>query len=220
MDILNFISWIKGKRYTTTPPANSVTVIGAPSSNRDDKYLPITVPLSALGSTGISNVGRLIGGGIVVAEWDDNGVKKTLIASLTDLSLNLPWTVPAFQGGPIIGYTAQSYSNGLTNTNAIITQTGAAATPFYAAGIARLYLGGGFNDWYLPSQWELNLCYQSAAIVNKALGVTNGFLPSNYWCSTEYFTTDSFTLDFQQSFFYPTAKNLGNAVRAVRIHTL
>ena len=205
MDILNFISWIKGRRYTTTPPANSVTVIGAPSSNRDDKYLPVTVPLSALGSTGISNVGRLIGGGIVVAEWDENGVKKALIASLNDLSANLSWTVPAFQSTSI-GATARSYSNGLTNTNAIIAQTGAPATPFYAAGIARLYLGGGFNDWYLPSQWELNMCYQSAGIVNKVLetsglGVT-GLNPSNYWCSTEYFSTDSFTLDFQQSFFY------------------
>jgi len=219
MDILNFISWIKGGRYTTTPPANSVTVIGAPSSNRDDKYLPVTIPLSALGSTGISNVGRLIGGGIVVAEWDDNGVKKVLIASLQDLSINVPWTIAPYTG-IIIGASAQSYSNGLTNTNAIIAQTGSAPTTAYAAGLAKLYLGGGYNDWYLPSQWELNMCYQSAGIVTKVLGTANGFSASNYWCSTEFFTTDSFTLDFQQSFFYPTAKSFNNNVRAVRIHTL
>ena len=200
----------------STPTVNDKLIGTDVTTNNETKNFLVS-DLLALSE---GNVGKLLGGGIVVAEWNENGVKKALIASLTDLSVNLPWTVPAFQGGPIIGYTAQSYSNGLTNTNAIITQTGAPAANTYAAGIARLYLGGGYNDWYLPSQWELNLCYQSAAIVNKALGVTNGFLPSNYWCSTEYFTTDSFTLDFQQSFFYPTAKNLGNAVRAVRIHTL
>ena len=220
MDILNFISWIKSGRYSSTVPPNAVTVIGVPTNKRDDSYLPVTVPVSALGSGFKHYIGELFGGGIIVQVWKDSlGVEHGLIASLTDLALPIIWTVPAQQFN-LIGPTAQSYSDGLANTNAIIAQTGFPATTSYAAGIARLYLGGGYTDWYLPSQWELNLCYQSAAIVNKALGVTNGFLPSNYWCSTEYFTTDSFTLDFQQSFFYPTAKNLGNAVRAVRIHTL
>ena len=218
MDILNFISWIKGKRYTTTPPANSVTVIGAPSSNRDDKYLPITVPLSALGSTGISNVGRLIGGGIVVAEWDENGVKKALIASLTNLSTGLPWTIAPYDT-LLIGPTAQSYSNGLTNTNAIIAQTGAPATTTYAAGIAKLYLGGGFNDWYLPSQWEINLCYQSAAIIGKVAGVTS-FLSTNYWNSTEFGATNAWIQSFGNGFQNTYNKNFNSSVRAVRIHTL
>ena len=199
----------------STPTVNDKLIGTDVTTNNETKNFLVS-DLLALSE---GNVGKLLGGGIVVAEWNENGVKKALIASLTDLSVNLPWTVPAFQGGPIIGYTAQSYSNGLTNTNAIITQTGAPAANTYAAGIARLYLGGGYNDWYLPSQWELNLCYQSAAIVNKVLGVTS-FGPSQYWCSTEFFVTDSFTLDFLQSFFSPTAKNLGNNVRAVRIHNI
>jgi len=218
MDILNFISWIKGGRYTTTPPANSVTVIGAPSSNRDDKYLPITIPLSALGSTGISNVGRLIGGGIVVAEWDEYGVKKVLIASLTYLSTGIQWTVPAQQGS-LIG--SINFSNGLTNTNAIIAQTGAPADTTYAAGLARLYLGGGYNDWYLPASWELNLCFDAATIVNKVLGSTNGFVSGQHWSSTE----SSGTFAFSQPFTSGTAGAITKssttpAVRAVRIHTL
>jgi hypothetical protein len=219
MDILNFISWIKGGRYTTTPPANSVTVIGAPSSNRDDKYLPITVPLSALGSTGISNVGRLIGGGIVVAEWDEYGVKKVLIASLTYLSASVPWTVPA-QQLVAVGAGAQDFSTGLGNTDAIIAQAGVLDTS-YAAGLAKLYLGGGFNDWYLPASWELNLCFDAAAIVNKVLGTTNGFVTGNHWSSSESSAINAYNQPFTSGTATPLTKSSSSTrTRAVRIHTL
>ena len=219
MDILNFISWIKGGRYTTTPPANSVTVIGAPSSNRDDKYLPITIPLSALGSTGISNVGRLIGGGIVVAEWDEYGVKKVLIASLTYLSSSVPWTIPAFQS-TIIGAAAQDFSTGFANTNAIIAQAGGATTA-YAAGLAKLYLGGGYNDWYLPASWELNLCFDAATIVNKVLGTTNGFVTGGHWSSSESSGINAYGQPFTSGTATPLTKGSSSArTRAVRIHTL
>ena len=179
MDILNFISWIKAGKYSPTMPADALTVVGVPNPTRGDAYLPVTVPVSAFGGSTGSNIGKLIGGGIVVAEWDDAGVKKALVASLTNLATNLPWTVPAQQPNPI-GSAAESFSDGLTNTNAIIAQTGAAATTAYAAGIARLHNGGLFNDWYLPSAWEVNLCYNSAAIVNKILGSTNGFQTTLY----------------------------------------
>ena len=220
MDILNFISWIKGGRYTTTPPANSVTVIGAPSSNRDDKYLPITIPISAIGSTGISNVGRLIGGGIVVAEWDEYGVKKVLIASLTYLSSSVPWTIPAFQM-TAVGAGAQDFSTGFANTNAIIAQTGVPADTTYAAGLARLYLGGGYNDWYLPASWELNLCFDAATIVNKVLGTTNGFVTSQHWSSSESSNINAYGQPFTSGTATPLTKGSSSArTRAVRIHTL
>ena len=188
MDILNFISWLKSGRYSATVPANAVTVVGVPTNRRDDKYLPVAVPVSALaGSSGFTHyIGEKFGGGIIVQVWKDSlGIEHGLIASLTNLSTNLPWTVSAYQGGPAIGTTAQSYSDGLTNSNAIVSQTGAAAIT-YAAGAARLHNDGGFSDWYLPSNWELNACYNSANILNKVLGPTNGFLTSNkYWSSTE-----------------------------------
>ena len=215
MDILNFISWIKAGKYSPTIPADAITVVGVPNTTRGDAYLPVTVPISALQT----NIGKLLGGGIVVAEWDENGVKKALIASLTDLSTSLPWTIPAYDL-TLIGPTAQSYSNGSTNTDAIIAQTGVPATTAYAAGIAKLYLGGGFTDWYLPAAWELNMCYNSAAIVNKVLGDVNGFSSSSYWSSTEVGNSiawkQNFSLGSQSSF----SKGVSNSVRAVRIHTL
>ena len=203
-------------------PANALTVVGVPNPTRGDAYLPVTVPVTAFGGSTGSNIGKLIGGGIVVAEWDDAGVKKALIASLTNLATNLPWTVPAQQSNPI-GSAAESFSNGLTNTNAIIAQTGAAATNAYAAGTARLHNGGLFNDWYLPALWELNLCYNSVAIVNKILGSTNGFqttLYSYYWSSTEYQNVTVWGQNFTDGSMQNLTKGDSQYVRAVRIHTL
>jgi len=219
MDILNFISWIKAGKYITTAPLDAVTVIGVPNTTRGDAYLPATVPISALQT----NIGKLMGGGIVVSEWFENGVHKALIASLIDLSAGVPWTISPYDLVSI-GTTAQSWSNGLGNTDAIIAQTLLPATTAYAAGIARLYLGGGFNDWYLPAAWELNICYNSATFVNRILGA-NGFqtINFNYWSSTETGPSTAWRVSFSAGSGASSAKASGpgiTSVRAVRIHTL
>jgi hypothetical protein len=214
MDILNFISWIKAGKYTTTAPIDAVTVVGVPNPTRGDAYLPVTVPIT----TFQTNIGKLMGGGIVVSEWFENGVHKALITSLFDISVNATWTVAPQQGVDLPG--AISNSDGLTNTNAIIAQTGAPAGILYAAGLARLYADGGYNDWYLPSQWELNMCYNSAAIIDKALvGIGNGFAPTSYWSSTGYFATNAWVLDFSDGSSYLALKSSGQAARPVRTHT-
>lgn len=166
----------------------------------------------------ITNIGDQIGGGIVVAVFNEGGVAKALIASSINLG-SLPWTVTAYQGGPAIGNTAQSYSTGLTNSNAIVAQTGAAAAT-YAAGKARLHNGGGFSDWYLPAAWELNICYNAAAIVNKVLGPATGFLTNYYWSSTEYDANGAWGHGFGDAGHGSFSKTNLFTVRAVRIHDL
>ena len=215
MDILNFISWLKAGKYTTTAPIDAVTVIGVPNTTRGDAYLPATVPISALQT----NIGKLMGGGIVVSEWFENGVHKALVASLTNLSTSLPYTITAYQA-IAIGATARSYYDGLTNTNAIISQTLLPANTTYAAGIARLFAGGGFNDWYLPSAWELNMCVNAAVIVNRVLGSTNGFVGDYYWSSTEFDNFYAYVHLFTDGTQTISGKNALSFVRAVRIHTL
>jgi len=222
MDILNFISWIKAGKYSPTMPADAITVVGIPNPTRGDAYLPVTVPVTAFGGSTGSNIGKLIGGGIVVGEWDENGVKKALIASLTNLGIPIPWTETSYQGVQI-GTSAESFSDGLGNTDAIIAQTLLPADVTYAAGIARLHTDGGYNDWYLPAVWELDMCYNAAAIVNKVLGIANGFLTdTSYWSSTE----DNAGLDLAWAQDYKNGllgsyyKNFNGNVRAVRIHTL
>jgi hypothetical protein len=178
------------------------------------------VTINSSGGGGGTEIGAQIGGGIVIAVFNDGGVNKALVASLTNLSTSLMWTVTA-QQTVLIGATAQSYSDGLTNTNAIIAQTGASATTAYAAGIARLFAGGGFSDWYLPALWELNMCLNSAAIVNKILGSSNGFLNGfNYWSSTETSASNASNMSATNVTVIDNAKSANRCIRAVRIHTI
>ena len=170
------------------------------------------------GTGGTTNIGKKLGGGIVIAEWDENGIQKALIASLTDISSFIEWTVPAFTN-TLIGSLAQSYSDGFGNTLAVLSQAGILNTT-YAAGAAYMHNGGGYTDWYLPALWELNMCYNVAAIVNKVLGV-NGFVNNNYWSSTEAGASSA----WGQSFFNGAtisnfSKNSNVFVRAVRIHNI
>jgi hypothetical protein len=171
---------------------------------------------STTGNTGGFShyIGELFGGGIVVSVWKDaQGVEHGLIASLTDLSAGIPWTTPVFQA-TLIGLTAQSFSNGLANTNAIVAEAGAGTT--YAAGLCKAYNAGGFTDWYLPAIWELNQCNNAAMIVNELLGNTNGFKPFYYWSSTEFLNDVAWNQLFNNGFAVNSVKRNDYAVRAVR----
>ena len=224
MDILNFISWIRGGRVVTTvDPDKTLIPVGLKDGRRDDEYLAGAISVADFaaqigGGGGSHYIGELVGGGIVVALWKDGTTEKALIASLTNLSTGIQWTLPAFQS-TLIGSGAQSFSGGLSNTNAIIAQTTVPAANTYAAGLARLHSDGGYNDWYLPSNWELNMCYNSAAIVNKVLGTDSFTGNAIYWSSTE----DGLNAAWGFSFDVGNASNgiKGNAyyVRAVRTHT-
>jgi hypothetical protein len=174
---------------------------------------------STIGSAGglTHYVGELFGGGIVVSVWKDAGVEHGLIASLTDLGSGIPWTTSGFQEIEI-GPTAQSFRDGLANTNAIVAQAGAGTT--YAAGLCKAYNAGGYTDWYLPSYIELRDCYNSCAIVNEVLGDINGFILSNqglsYWSSTERDSNFVDVINFYEEFTNGNKGEVFNAVRAVR----
>ena len=207
-NVTGIVAVANGGTGTATPSlvaGTNVTITGT---------FPNQTINSSGGGGGGTEIGAQIGGGIVIAVFNDAGVNKALVASLTNLSTSLPWSsVTAL-------LPSTSFYDGLTNTNAIIAQTGASATTAYAAGIARLFAGGGFSDWYLPSLWELNTCYNSAPIVNKILGSTNGFQSAIYWSSTQFSDTLAYRITFDLSGQNATNKSLNNYVRAVRIHTI
>jgi hypothetical protein len=213
-NVTGIVAVANGGTGTATPSlvaGTNVTITGT---------FPNQTINSSGGGGGGTQIGALIGGGIVVGVFVEGGVNKAIVASLTNLSTALPYTITAFQGTSVPGVGAQSYFDGLTNTNAIIAQTLVPATTAYAAGIARLFAGGGFSDWYLPSNWELNMCYDSAGIVNKILGSTNGFQSTTYQSSTERNPSGSWYLDFFAGARSSIAKSSNGYVRAVRIHTI
>jgi len=86
----------------------------------------------------------------------------------------------------ITGVTEIAIGAGASNTTTIIAAQGGVATS-YAAGLARAYGGGGFDDWFLPSKNELNQMYLKKGAINTTAVVNGGsdFSDNLYWSSTE-----------------------------------
>jgi len=212
-NVTGIVAVANGGTGTSTPSlvaGTGVTITGT---------FPNQTINSSGGGGGGTEIGAQIGGGIVIAVFNDAGVDKALVASLTNLSTSLQWTIPAFQT-TAIGATARSLFDGLTNTDEIIAQTLLPADTTYAAGIARLFAGGGFSDWYLPSIWEFRMIYNSATIVNKVLGSTNGILNLYYWTSTEAAANSARVFVNSDGTQFNNVKSANAGVRAVRIHTI
>jgi len=154
--------------------------------------------------------GELFGGGIVVSVWKENGSEKGLIASLTDISTGTAWSNITTV---LIGTAAQSFTDGETNTTAIIAQPGHVTS---GAKLCNDYTSGGFSDWYLPSTWELNECFIAAQKVNAVLGSTNGFQADTYLSSTEYNASYAYSKIFNSGTTVGQSKSNLYRVRAVR----
>ena len=122
---------------------------------------------------------------------------------------------------------------GYKNSLALVTQNGDGTN--FAAGAARAYTGGSKNDWYLPTQSELNMLCQWARglAANVALGCIGGSVNSPtygassagfgggtegaYWSSSEY----SMSFAWEQRIFNSgtmgtTLKYIERLVRPVR----
>lgn len=140
-------------------------------------------------------IGELYGGGVVAAVWREGDDEKVLIVSTEDVksyigpfseSFNVPWTTDIAQTTEV---GASNKYSGYLNTAAILAQAGSLGTTYSAARGAADYRGGGFEDWYLPSYFELNQVFNNAAIINKVLDrETFAFEKSQdpaYWTSNE-----------------------------------
>ena len=117
--------------------------------------------------------------------------------------------------GTAVGTAAQgtAIGTGAANTQAIVTTYGD-EEPFndradYAAKLAADLDHGGYDDWFLPSRFELNQMY----LQSEAIG---GFATTSYWSSSENGLTGAWGQSFDYGFQLDSFKDLELRVRAVR----
>ena len=149
-------------------------------------------------------IGQNCGGGIVfyIDVTGDHG----LIAATSDQNTGAPW---GCSGTHIVG-TGTAIGTGQANTNAIVS---GCLTAGIAARVCNdfVYYSGGteYNDWFLPSQLELNEMYIQKTVIG-------GFSGSFYWSSSEYDASNAWTQDFSNGNQNSNSKAGTAHVRAVR----
>ena len=160
-------------------------------------------------------IGEAFGGGVVFHLWKDAlGVEHGLIIDKTDLSTAQVWSnIDA----TLIGPSAQSSWDGLSNSNAIVGQAGHTSS---ASALCLISTNGAQSDWYLPSVQELNMLWNNYYTVARSLTQISGatqLQPATYWSSTEGDDYSAWLFTFYDGSAYSNASK-ANApyVRAVR----
>lgn len=182
-------------------------------------------PQGLAGTGGFTHyIGEEFGGGVIFHLWKDaQGLEHGLIVDKTNLSTNQVWSNGS---NVLIGVTAQSSWNGLSNSNAIVTQAGHTSS---ASALCLNSNNSGQSDWYLPSIDELSLLWHSRFNVNKSLSTIVGatVLPTlslanssstYFWSSTVNVGSQPFRFSFTygDASFVNISSNGGHYVRAVR----
>lgn len=156
-------------------------------------------------------VGAAYGGGIcayLLVSGDPGYSSSTphgLIVATVDQTAVVKWS--NILNVAVTG-TSANLGTGAANTTKIIAQAGHTAS---AAKNCRDYNGGGYSDWYLPSETELDkLCINCTAI-----GVLDP--EGYYWTSTELTAAAVSVYSFYESAAFQDLKNSDYpTIRAVR----
>jgi hypothetical protein len=176
--------------------------------------------LSTLTLPTLPTVGSSYGGGVVayVYQAGDPGYTSINIPVLITSNTILGFT--RWHNGSDIttGATAAALGTGSANTNTIATSQGASTGGLtYAAALAKAYTDGLYNDWYLPSQDELNQMYLNRVAIG---GFTSAY--NYFWASTEVDASNAIMQNFLNggSVLNFAKYATGGTVRAVRTITL
>ena len=146
-------------------------------------------------------IGQAYQGGIIF--YLDSAKAHGLIAAPADQSTGIQWYNGTYT---VTGATGTAIGTGQANTKAIITAQGAGS---YAAKLCDDLVVGGYSDWFLPSQNELNELYKNKVVVG-------GFAGAWYWGSSENVYGHAWDQDFGSGDQYDYDKYYPGTVRAVR----
>ncbi len=153
-------------------------------------------------------IGDTLQGGIIFY-LDGNG--GGLIAAPTDQSSGAEW---GCNGTLISGADGTAIGTGNQNTIDILN---GCTTPGIAAYICDTLTLGGYSDWFLPSQDELNEMYLNIGQGNTGTaGNIGGFANYYYWSSTEFDNDNAWRQSFFNGFQSANSKGINYLVRAVR----
>jgi hypothetical protein len=217
--IFSVIDWANGPYFikTETDPSggNSYSITST------SQLLSVPYALYAENSGSSTNgfthyIGEEFGGGVIFHLWKDaQGAEHGLIVDKIDLSAAQAWSNI---NQTLIGPSAQSSWDGLSNSNAIVGQAGHTNS---AAALCLNSTNGGQSDWYLPTIQELNMLWNNYYTVARSLSQISGatqLLPVTYWSSTENSNTNAWVFSFYigDGFASLNDKYVITHVRAVR----
>lgn len=117
-------------------------------------------------------IGEEFGGGIVFSLWkDENGIEHGLILAKNPLNNPLLGTARYSSTATLIGPTAQNFTDGQSNTAAIVAQG-----PIISSALdVQNYSEGGYTDWYMGSVAEYAEILNNRLILAEALEKAGGF---------------------------------------------
>lgn len=202
---------MKVNNYPLKTPSTSDKLFGS-DSNGDQKQFNMS---NFLGEGFTYQIGEYAAdqGGVIFHRYLDGDTQNYLVVTIINQSSGQDWSNVS---STLIGSTAQSTWDGLSNSNAIVGQAG------FTNGAAKTCLDlvlEGKNDWYLPAIDELLLLANTRFNVNKTLsGIIGSQIISQdpYWSSTEQNSTNAIYFSFPLSQSQAAAKISVSLVRAIR----
>ena len=150
-------------------------------------------------------LGQNYGGGLIFY-LDPSGQSGLISADQPDQSTGAQW---GCEGNDIPGCHGTAIGTGQANTTAIVNGCSDAGI---AAKLCNDLVRNYYDDWFLPSLYELNQMYLNLK-VNNLGGFANGY----YWSSSEGDALDAWIKDFTHGYqFGNIAKTTPLHVRAAR----
>jgi hypothetical protein len=158
-------------------------------------------------------------GGVIFHKYLDGGNQNYLVVSINYQSFSQAWSNITSTS---IGGSARSSWDGLSNSNAIVGQSG------FTSGAAKLCLdliSLDKNDWYLPSMHELNFLWQNLFNVNRTLSGNSSYgsiagaeevYLLNHWSSTESASGTAWSILYGDGNIYTFSLALKSATFSVR----